>query len=286
MRLLLIALLALLLPAAPASAAELGGTLEKIKQNGAIALGHREASYPLSFLDEAGQPVGYSVDLCLRIVGAVKERLGLDDLAVTFVPVTPETRMAALADGRIDIECGSTTNTLSRQEQVDFTHITFVSGAKLLVRRDSGIEDFGGLAGKAIALAAGTTTERGVKAVLARTGLDVEVTTVSDHDDGFAALKDGRVDAYVSDHILLFGLRDKAERPGDYAVVGGYLSYEPYGLMLRRDDAAFRLVANRTLTGLFKSDEITKIYVKWFGPLGLKPGELLRAAVRLQSFPE
>jgi len=286
MRVLLIALLSLLLPAASAGAAELSGTLKKIKESGAIALGHREASYPLSFLDEAGQPVGYSVDLCLRIVGAVKDKLGLDDLQVTFVPVTPETRLAALADGRIDIECGSTTNTLSRQEQVDFTYITFVSGAKLLVRKDSGIEDFGGLADKKIALATGTTTDRGVKSVLERTGISAEVMNVTDHDEGFQALKDGRVDAYISDHILLLGLRDKAETPGDFAIVGKFLSYEPYGLMVRRDDSAFRLVANRTLSGLFKSDEITKIYVKWFGPLGLKPGELLRAAVKLQSFPE
>lgn len=270
----------------PGRATELTGTLQKIDESGVIAIGHREASYPFSFRDEAGNTVGYSIDLCLEVVAETKAALGRDDIEVRFVPVTPKTRMDLVQDGTIDIECGSTTIALDRLEKVDFSLITFITGAKLLVRKDSGIADFGDLAGKTVAVARGTTTEAGVRRVLLRTGLDVTVLQVTDHDEGFRALADGQADAYISDHILLYGLKDKADDSSVYKVVGDYLSYEPYGLMMRRNDSAFRLVVNRALVDLFRSDEISRIYLKWFGPMGMSPGDLLRAAVTLQSFPD
>ncbi len=270
----------------PATAADLYGTLKKIKDSGQIVLGYRESSYPFSFLDASGRPVGYSIDLCVEIVAAVKQELGLENLETVFKAVDPQTRIPQLVDGTIDIECGSTTNTLTRQEQVDFTHITYVTGAKLLAKADSEIADFGDLDGKTIALAKGTTTEAGVMAVLGRTPITAEVLEVGDHAEGFEALKQGRADVYVSDHILLYGLAQKAETPQDYKVVGNFLSYEPYALMVRRDDSAFRLVANRTLSDIFRSDGIGRIYARWFEPMGAPPGDLMKAAVRLQSLPE
>ena len=275
-----------LLLAAPATAAELSGTLEKVAESGRLAIGHREASYPFSYLSQQGQPTGYSIDLCLRVAAAVQSELGLSEMAIDYVPVTPDDRMARLLDGTIDIECGSTTNTLTRQEQVDFSHIICVTGAKLLVKANRGIHDFGDLEGKRLALASDTTTEAGVKSVIERLGLEVVVVAVQDHDEGFEALEADEVDCYISDHILLHGLRQRAEKPDDYLVVGEFLSYEPYALMLRRDDADFRLLVNRTLSELFRTDEIELIYRDWFEPMGARPGHLLRAAVRLQALPK
>ncbi len=272
--------------AGPVQAGELYGTLKKIKDSGQIVLGYRESSYPFSFLDASGRPVGYSIDLCVEIVAAVKNELGLNELETVFKAVDPQTRIPQLVDGTIDIECGSTTNTLTRQKQVDFTHITYVTGAKLLAKSESDIADFSDLDGKTIALAKGTTTETGVMAVLGRTPIKAAVLEVGDHSEGFQALKDGRADVYISDHILLYGLAQKAETPQDYKVVGNFLSYEPYALMVRRDDSAFRLVANRTLSALFSSDGIGRIYARWFEPMGAPPGDLMKAAVRLQSLPE
>ena len=275
-----------LLLAAPAAAEELSGTLKKVAESGQLVIGHREASYPFSYVNQQGQATGYSVDLCMRIAEAVQSELGLAEMAIDYRPVTPDTRMDMLIDGGIDIECGSTTHTLTRQERVDFSHIIFVTGAKLLVKANRGIHDFGDLEGKRLALATGTTTEAGVKAVIERTGLEVVLVPVSDHDEGFAALQADEVDCYISDHILLHGLRQQAEEPESFLVVGEFLSYEPYALMLRRDDSDFRLVVNRTLSELFRTDEIELIYRDWFEPLGARPGDLLRAAVRLQALPK
>ena len=259
-------------------------TLEKIRDSGRIVLGYRDASYPFSFRED-NRPSGYSVELCAHVVEAVRDTLALESLDVDYVLVTPETRIPSLRDGEIDVECGSTTNTLTRQEQVDFTHLIFVTGAKLLVRANTGIHGFGDLAGKSLAMTGGTTTEAGVKTVLERTGIAVETLIVSDHDAGFAALAEGRVEAYISDHILLHGLRQRAEQPEDFVVVGDFLSYEPYALMVRRNDADFRLVANRALSELFRSNRIDEIYRYWFEPMGVAPGDLLKAAVRLQALP-
>ncbi|WP_349370201.1 amino acid ABC transporter substrate-binding protein [Salinarimonas sp.] len=278
---------------AQAQAQDLYGTLAKIDEANEIVIGHRETSIPFSWIDSAGgPPQGYSVDLCLRIADAVKEELGKPDLNVRFVPVTPQTRIPLLANGTIDIECGSTTNKLSRQEQVAYLPVTFITGTKLLVKTDAGVETLADLEGKRIALAQGTTNERVIKEMIEGQMLDVEVLNVKDHAEGFLALETDRVDAYSTDHILLYGLITRARDPENYAVVGDFLSYDPYAIMVRRDDSAFQLLGTRVLADLFRSGEINDIYAKWFMPFPTSeavsepPTPLLQAAWTLNALPE
>lgn len=271
---------------APGAAEPLYGTLAKIKISGRIALGHRESSIPFSYLDDQGAPEGYSLELCRRVVDAIEAELDLADLAIDLVPVTPESRIARLVDGTIDLECGSTTRSIAREQQVDFSHIIFITGTKLLVREGSGIQQIEDLEGQALALTRGTTNEAVVKDLVALEGLDVEIREVADHAEAFRALENGEVDAYASDLILLHGLISQAENPGDYAAVGRLLSYEPYALMMRRDDSAFRLVVDRTLSRLFRTGEIHDIHERWFGPLGVPLSPLLEAAFVIQALPE
>jgi glutamate/aspartate transport system substrate-binding protein len=278
-------LCAVMMLATPLAAQE-GATLQKIKENGEIVVGHRESSVPFSYINDQGEPEGYSIDLCMRIVDAVQEEIGVDDLSVRFVPVNPQTRIPLLANGTIDIECGSTTNNLTRQQQVDYGPTTFITGTKLLVKKDSGISEVEDLDGKAIAVAQGTTNERAIKTVIEDKGIDADILNVKDHAEGFLALETDRVDAYSTDHILLHGLISKAKNPDEYEVVGRFLSYDPYALMVPRGDADFRLVVNRTLSELFRSGEIFTIYQKWFDPMGVPTTDLLEAAFLIQALPE
>jgi glutamate/aspartate transport system substrate-binding protein len=225
------------------------------------------------------------MDLCHRIVEDVEKAVG-KSLNVKYVPVNPKTRLALIANGTIDLECGSTTNKLSRQEQVEYLPVTFITGTKILVRKNSGIKSVKDLDGKAIALAQGTTNEKAIKAEVEKLGLNVKVLPVRDHAEGFLSLETDRVDAYSTDHILLFGLISKAKNPNDYEVVGDFLSYDPYAIMVRRDDSAFELIGKRTISGLFRSGEINQIYDKWFEPLGVGRTELLNAAFQIQALPE
>lgn len=261
------------------------GTLAKIAESGTIVIGHRESSIPFSYLDENQVPVGYSIDLCMKIVDAVAEELGMD-LEVEYVPVNPQTRIALMANGTIDLECGSTTNNLTRQQQVEYLPVTFVTGTKILTRVDSGISSVADLDGKVIALAQGTTNERAVTAAVEAAGLDVRVLPVKDLAEGMLSLETDRVDAYASDHILLFGLISKSRTPDDFVVVGDFLSFDPYALMVRRDDSAFELVGKKALAAVFRSGEINAIYAKWFDPLGVPADPLLQAAFRLGALPE
>ena len=261
------------------------GTLAKIAESGTIVIGHRESSVPFAYLDENQVPVGYSIDLCMKIVDAVAEELGME-LEVEYVPVNPQTRIALMANGTIDLECGSTTNNLTRQQQVEYLPVTFVTGTKILTRVDSGIDSVADLDGKVIALAQGTTNERAVTAAVEAAGLDVRVLPVKDHAEGMLSLETDRVDAYATDHILLFGLISKSRTPDDYVVVGDFLSFDPYALMVRRDDSAFELVGKKALGAVFRSGEINAIYAKWFDPLGVPADPLLLAAFQLGALPE
>lgn len=271
--------------ALPAAAQDSTGRLARIASNGEVVLGHRESSVPFAYLDENQKPIGYSIDLCMKVVEAIEKTVG-KDLKVRFVPVTPKTRIALMANGTIDLECGSTTNNLTRQEQVEFLPVTFITGTKLLVKKASGIQSVDDLNGKVIALAQGTTNERAIKAEIEKKKMDVRVIPVRDHAEGMLALETNRVDAYSTDHILLHGLIVKSRTPDEFAVVGDFLSYDPYALMVPRNESEFELVGKKALSELFRSGEINDIYEKWFGPMGVEQSDLLKAAFRLQALPE
>jgi glutamate/aspartate transport system substrate-binding protein len=281
---LIVASIVTIAMASSALAQDLTGRLAQIAERGTIVLGHRESSKPFAYLDENQKPIGYSIDLCMKIVEEVEKTVGRD-LEVRFVPVNPKTRIALMANGTIDLECGSTTNNLTRQEQVEYLPITFITGTKILTRKDSGIQSIDDLDGKSIALAQGTTNERVIKAAVEKKGLDVKMLPVRDHAEGMLSLETDRVDAYSTDHILLHGLIAKSRTPEEFAVVGDFLSYDPYALMVPRNESAYELVGKRALAEVFRSGEINTIYDKWFGPLGVEQTDLLKAAFQIQALP-
>jgi glutamate/aspartate transport system substrate-binding protein len=260
-------------------------TLDKIKKTKTITLGYRESSYPFSFLGEDKKPTGYSVDLCTRIAAGVQQQLGLGDLSSKWVVVTPENRISMVADGTVDLECGSTTNTLSRQEQVDFSAMTFVDGGSLLVHANANVNRLSDIAGKRVAVVPGTTTEKVMAEALKKANLTVQMVNVKEHADGIAALENGTADAYASDRVILLGLAMASKDPSQLALADQYFSYEPYGLMLRRGDPDFRLAVDRVLAQLYRSSEIVPVYERWFGSFA-RTSNLLQAMYLLNSLPE
>src|SRR5919106_5027764 len=249
---------------ATASAAELTGTLKKIKDTGAIKVGYREASIPFSYLDDRQQPIGYSMDLCARIVSAVKSDLEMPNLRVEYVPVTSQTRIPVLTGGNIDLECGSTTNTRERQKQVSYAYTTFFTGTKLLVKKASGIRSYKDLKGKSVVVTQGTTNERAIKALNDQENLGMRFIHAKDHNESFLTVDTGRAVAFPMDDVLLYGLKANAKNPSEWAVVGDYLSEDPYAVMIRKDDPEWQTFVNKVIGGLMKSGEIRKLYSKWF----------------------
>lgn len=284
-RLLLTAVF-IILAVGPSGAEQLTGTLQKINNSGAIVLGHRDASPPFSSLDEKKQPAGYSVDLCSRIVEAVKTKLGRPDLTVRYVPVSAENRFDKVADGTIDIECGNTTHTLSGREHVDFTLTTFITGAGLLLPAGSDVKSVGELGGKRVAVVEGTTTEMALRNQLSQGLIDAKVLPVKDHDAGIKMLEKGQVDAHAGDQLVLIGLARAAKDPKKFALAPELFTYEPYALPLRRNDADFRLVADRALAQLYRTGQIAQIYDKWFGDWGGRPSRLLLSMFALNGLPD
>jgi len=271
--------------AGPAAAQEIRPTLDKIKETGTIVLGHRETSRPFSFLGSDGKPAGYSVDLCVQVAAAVKQILNLADLKVSWVPVTPADRISKLVKGTIDLECGSTTITFGRMEQVAFSHMIFVDGGSLLATTASGISGVKDLAGKRVGMIPNTTTDKALAAALAAASIKAQMVTVADHKEGLLGLEEGKLDAYASDHILLAGLLGAAKDASKLRLSGELFSYEPYALMLRRGDNAFQAQVNRTLSALYRSGGIVPIYERWFGPYTAVP-PLVKALYLLHSWPE
>jgi glutamate/aspartate transport system substrate-binding protein len=282
-----------LLAAVPATAQDLTGTLKKIKDTGTITIGHRETSIPFSYLDDKQQPIGYSMDICAAVVEEVKKELGLAQLAVKYNPVTPQTRIPLMANGTIDLECGSTTNTLTRQKQVGFAPVTFITGTKLLVKKSSKIKSYKDLRNKTVVVTQGTTNERIIKALSDKDNLNIKFLNAKDHGESFLTVESGRAVAFSMDDILLYGLIAKAKTPKDYEVVGDYLSYDPYGMMYRKGDEDFGVVVRRAIGRLMASGDINKIYSKWFleklpsgEMMGVPMSPLLKAAIQLQALPE
>ena len=245
-------------------AQELTGTLKKIKDSGTVTIGNRESSIPFSYLDDKQQPVGYSMDLCNKVVDAIKAELKMPNLKVAYNPVTSQNRITLMQNGTIDLECGSTTNSVDRQKQVSFGNTTFVTGIKMLVKADSGIKDLAQLDGKAVVTTTGTTSDALIKQNEKGKKIDVKNIYGKDHSDSFLMVESGRAAAFVMDDVLLAGLIANAKNPKEFAIVGEALRVEPYGIMIRKDDPQFKALVDKTLTGLMKSGEIVTIYNKWF----------------------
>jgi len=263
-----------------------GGTLDQIKKSGEIRLGYRTDAPPLSFNDSSGQPAGYSVELCKRIAVAVKEHLKLKDLKTTLVPLTSEDRIDAIVNNRADIECGATTITLSRAEKVDFTLMTFVTGGGLLTLANSGIDSLGNLSGKSVAVVTGTTSQAALQKYLQKNLIDAKVVVVPDRAEGMKQLQAKKVDAFASDQVVLIGEILTAGDPKAYSLGRDLFSFEPYGLVVRRNDADFRLVANRAIAQLYRSRQIEELFNRWFGEVGVQPTPVLQAMYLLQGLPE
>ena len=249
---------------APAPAPASIDTLKRIRETNTILIGVRESSVPFSFIDAQKQPQGYSVDLCARVADAVKVELKLPKLDVRFIPVTSANRIPALLEGKIDLECGSTTNTRDRQKQVAFAYTTFVAGIKMLAKKASNVNSVEDLRGKNIVVTKGTTSEKMMKAMNDERLLKMTILETSDHGESFKAVDEGKAIAFPMDDVLLYGLISKSKKPDDFAVVGKYLSVEPYAIMMRKDEPAFEKIVNRALIDLFQSGEIRRIYAKWF----------------------
>ena len=263
-RLLSVAIAAALI-ASPVFATELTGTLKKIKESGTITLGHRDASIPFSYFgDNPDQPVGYSHDLQLKVVEALKQQLGLPDLKVRYNLVTSQTRIPLVQNGTVDLECGSTTNNVERQQQVDFSVGIFEVGTRLLAKKTSGVNDFADLKGKNVVTTAGTTSERLLKIMNAEKKMGMNIISAKDHGESFLMLESGRALAFMMDDALLYGEMAKAKQPADWAVVGTPQSFEIYGCMVRKGDAGFKQVVDDAISATFKSGEINGIYDRWF----------------------
>jgi glutamate/aspartate transport system substrate-binding protein len=254
-----------LVAAGAVSAQDLTGTLKKIKETGSITVGHREASIPFSYLDDKQQPIGYSMDLCMKVVDAIKAELKMPNLAVKLQPVTSSNRIPLMQNGTIDLECGSTTNSVERQKQVAFGNTTFVISVTAAVKKDAKINSFADLSGKTVSTTSGTTAVPLIKKQKKYENLDVKEIYGKDHAESFLLLADGRVAAFVMDDVLLAGQIANSKAPADYKILSNEsLRTEPYGIMLRKDDPQFKKVVDGTLAGLMKSGEINKIYGKWF----------------------
>ena len=270
--------------AATALAAEAPDPLKKIKATRTITLGYSETAVPFSFVGNDNRPQGYSVDLCKRIADGIQQQLGLTELKINWVKVDVATRIPATMKGTIDIECGSTTHTLSREEQVDFSNMTFVDGGSFISKARNKVATIKELAGRKISVIPGTTTEKVLKAALDQAQVSAEIIPVQTHAEGFSSLREDRVDAYASDRMILIGLALNAIDAQSYRLSDEMFSYEPYALMMRRD-ADFRLAVNRELARLYRSGDILNLYARWYGPLG-EPSTLLKAMFFLNALPE
>lgn len=250
----------------PAAAApeELYGTLKKAKDAGSITLGIRESSFPLSYLDASQKPVGYHIDICYKIIDAVKKRLKMPSLKVQEQAVTSQNRIPLTVNGTVDLECGSTTNNADRQKQVSFAPTTFVTNVRMAVKKASGIADLSQLSGKPVATTTGTTSVALMRANEKGKNIDFKEVYGKDHADSFLMLETDRAVAFVMDDNLLLGLIASSKAPQDYAIVGPALSVEPISIMLRKDDPTFKAIVDLTIKDLAKSGELNKLYVKWF----------------------
>lgn len=279
--------LAILLLASPwAHAQSTDGIIDRIKEKNSLSIGYREASIPFSYIDEKGQPTGYSTDICIHVAETIKRSLSLPDLKIEWVPVNLQNRIPLVANGTVDISCESAVNTVGRQSQVDFSNPFFISHTRFLVKTGSGISELTDLEGKSIALSINSVPERLIKALIEKDKLNIRIVPVKDNSEGFLALSTGRVDAFSTDDILLFGLRNKAANPSEYEVVGKPLSYDSYGFLVRKNSTAFLTLVNATLARLSRDGELEKLYTKWFDPMEVPLSPDLATIFHVIAIPE
>ena len=263
------------------SPAVLSGTLKKIHDSGTLSIGYRDASFPFSFVRQGGPPAGYSVDLCLGIVDEIRRELGGAPVAIGYQLVTADTRMDAVIAGKVDLECGSTTSNIERQKSVAFSPVIFVAGTKLLVKRASGITSYRDLSGKTLVVTSGTTNEKAMHILNDKYKLGIAIVAAKDHQESYDMLVAGKADAFATDDVLLAGFIAANKAQATLAVVGDYITYEPYGIMFRKDDPQMADAVSRAFTTLAQTGSLVAAYHKWF----LQPtptGEFLDLPMSLQ----
>jgi glutamate/aspartate transport system substrate-binding protein len=291
--LLAAALIVPLLVISNARGQELTGTLKKIKDNKTVTLGYRASSIPFSYLNRLHEPIGYSIDLCNEVVKEIASELEGTEIGVSYKLVIAETRIPAMRSGEIDLECGSTTANFERKKEVAFSPIFFIAGTKILVPRAAAISSYRDLRDKTVVVTGGTTNEAAIRAISDKQHLGIKILVGKDHDESFAMLREGKADAFATDDVLLYGLVATTKTGDRYHVVGEYLSYDPYGLMYRKDDPDFAAVVDRTFSRLAQSRELVQLYNKWFQQrlptgetLDLPMSPQLEEIFRVEGVPE
>jgi glutamate/aspartate transport system substrate-binding protein len=245
-------------------AQELTGTLKRIKERGSITLGHRDTSIPFSYYDDKQQVIGYAMDICYKVVDAIKAELKMPKIDVKLNPVTSATRIPLMANGTIDLECGSTTNNLERQKQVAFATTHFVTANRFVSKKASNLKTVNDLKGKTVVSTSGTTNIKQANEINVEKKLGMSIIAAKDHAESFLTVETGRAVAFFMDDILLYSLVANSKNPSEWVISSDALSVEPYGIMMRKDDPGFKKTVNGAINSLYKSGEINKIYAKWF----------------------
>lgn len=276
---------ALLLASLSSQAQTVEGALKRIKSDKSVAVAYRSDASPFSFVDESKQPLGFSIDLCRRVVAHIAQQLGVEGMQIKWVPVTTQDRMEAVEKGRADMECGSTTVTLSRSKRVNFSSYIFVDGTGLLVKTNNSVQRLSDLGGKKIGVIAGTSNEKALHDALKRSVINATVVPLKSRDEGLTQLEGGQIDSFASDRTLLLAMAPKAKDPKSIAMLGEDISFEPYAIVLPRNDDDFRLAVNSGLAQIYRSGDISAIFKRWFGALG-QPGLMLNATYIFGSIPE
>jgi glutamate/aspartate transport system substrate-binding protein len=240
------------------------GTLARIKKTGTVRIGYRDSSIPFSYLDRSGRPIGYSIDICSAIVDEIARTLDRDDLKIEYIKVTSESRLAAVAEGLVDLECGSTTNNLERRKVVDFSPMIFVTGTKLMVPVTTSWRDFRDLKGRSVIVTRGTTNEQALRALDQKFKLGITLVESPDHEESYRMLAAGKADGFATDDVLLYGLIAQHRSQSRFKVVGEFLSYDPYGIAFRRNEPELKASVERAMRNLVVTRDIGAIYARWF----------------------
>ncbi|WP_120497217.1 amino acid ABC transporter substrate-binding protein [Kiloniella sp. EL199] len=271
----------------PSQAEAKDNTLERIEETNSFVIGYRTEKHPFSSVTATGDVEGYSIDLCKGIYEKLKQDLDKPDLELKMLEVTADNRFDYVQEGKVDIVCGTTSWTFKRQEKVGFSLLTYVTGAEMLVKDDSRIRSLKSLKGKKAGLIYGTLTADAITKRIERDNLDIELVTYKHPKAGIEALENREIDAYIADRIILIGLLDAADAPNDLKLVNRFYTYDPYALMFARQSLDFKLLVDRYLAGLYRSDKSLKLFEKWFAHMGIRSNEnILRAMFKLQSIPE